>query len=131
MYSLRVKFMDLKLILESMNDPDKLLGDVLRVLAMYRKLWLSEIISEVASLRRTLGEEEVGEEAVREALHKLMDNNLVMGEKRMRTSFRGNIEEYLVELKLNTELVKLINMDSRLRKYLYEKYKALKQLKNS
>ncbi|ABN69718.1 hypothetical protein Smar_0611 [Staphylothermus marinus F1] len=120
--------MDIRRVLESENDPDKLLGDILRVLAMYRKLWVSEIISEIASLRKTLGEEEVGEEQVREALYKLMNENIVVGDRRTRTTFRGSVEEYLVELNITSDLANLINRDERLRKYLTEKYEALKQL---
>ncbi|ADI31370.1 hypothetical protein [Staphylothermus hellenicus] len=120
--------MNIRQVLESENDPDKLLGDILRVLAVYRKLWVSEIVSEIASLRKTLGEEEVGEKQVREALYKLMSKNIVVGDRRTRTTFRGSVEEYLVELNITPDLANLINKDERLRKYLTEKYNALKQL---
>ena len=111
--------MDLKEVLSHSSDPEMILGDVIRVLALYRgKLWLSEIIMELSSFRRTLGDTVPSDKDVIEAVRKLSSLGLVKMHKRLRADlFRSKgIEDYLVEL--NVPLYEVWGRgDSRLNKY--------------
>ena len=112
--------MDLKEVLSYNNDPKMILGDVIRVLALYRgKLWLSEIIMELSSFRRTLSDTVPSDRDVVEAVRKLCSLGLVKMHKRLRADlFKSKgIEDYLVELAIPLYEVWSIG-DSRLNRYI-------------
>ena len=110
---------ELESFLKSRDDPLLIKGDVLRVMCMYRRLWLSEVVSEIASFRSTLGEEIPGEGSVREAVQDLARSGFLHLQKGLRASFvsdRG-VEDVLVTLTVNDEAFWKISFDGRLREY--------------
>ncbi len=112
--------MNLKEVLSYDKDPELIMGDVIRVLVLCKgKLWLSEVIMEVAGFRRTLGEDPPKADDIKEAVRRLAKDNLVKVSRRLRADLsksRG-IADYIVELNVPPYMIWNIS-DNRLNRYI-------------
>lgn len=112
-------------ILASREREELVMGDVLRVLALFRKLWSSEVRSEVTSLRLSLNEEPVSIEEIENAINKLRKLGFIKVEERYRTAPTGrSVKDTLVSLSLREEEIINIYLDERLREYQRKRYEA-------
>ncbi len=125
--------MDLKSILSAKQGLEKVMGDILRVLAIYRRLWLSEVYSEIVGMNRTLGEEEPSMSDVIEAVKNLEHLGYVELKKSMRASFSStsSVEDFLVSLQDPYRITPIIMSDEKLRRYNEIRYSVLGTKKNS
>ena len=112
----------LKILVRPQGRLEKLMGDVLRVLALsLGAIWLSEIRYEVEAFRRTLGEyEDVTEEEVEEAVLRLRDLGLIACEHRIRGVLdeRQGVPDLLVSIRSRAEVAKVLRRDERTQRYL-------------
>ncbi len=116
---------ELRRILSSREGEELLMGDVLRVLALFRKLWSGEIRSEITSMRLTLNEQPVSHDEVWNAINRLRELGLVEVEERYRSDPTGrSVKDLLVSLKLGDEEIFNIYHDERLREYQQKRYEA-------
>lgn len=112
-------------ILASREGEELVMGDILRVLALFRKLWSSEVKSEVTSLRLSLNEEPVSMEEIENAINRLRKLGFVKVEERYRTEPTGrSIKDTLISLSLREEEIIDIYLDERLREYQRKRYEA-------
>ncbi len=119
-------------LLSSNEGVKRVMGDVLRVLGIYRRLWLAEIYSEIIGMNRTLGvEPEVKVSDVREAVERLASLGFVSVEERVRASFGepSGVEDLLVTLKLSPSDYRLLVGDEKFRAYQRARYEAYERLK--
>ncbi|MCD6510271.1 MAG: hypothetical protein J7L11_07805 [Thermoprotei archaeon] len=94
------------------------MGDVLRVLYLFKSLWLPEVISELSSFRTTLGEEMPKADDVREAVIRLAELKLVTMKEGVKASLaNGGIRSFLVTLNLSARQANLLALDERIRTY--------------
>ncbi|HDJ83562.1 MAG TPA: hypothetical protein ENG44_01025, partial [Desulfurococcaceae archaeon] len=92
--------MDIKDVLSANSGLEKVMGDVLRVLGLYRRLWLSEIYAEIRGMNATLNEETPKLSDVEKAVEKLQKLGYITVERRTRASLSsmGSIEDLLITL---------------------------------
>ncbi len=119
--------MDLKSILSAKQGLEKVMGDIIRVLAIYRRLWLSEVYSEIVSMNRSLGEEEPSMTSVVEAAKNLENLGFIELKKGMRASFSStsSVEDFLVSLRDPYKTIPIIMSDEKLRRYNEIRYSVL------
>ncbi len=111
-------------ILSAKTDPELLKGDIIRVLAIFKRLWSFEVVNEINSMRSSLGEGPVKDQDVVEAIKELLSLGVVRGETAKRTTFRGIVEDMLFDLSIGPEEIELINSDERMRLYMMKRYEA-------
>ncbi len=119
-------------LLSSSEGVKRVMGDVLRVLGIYRRLWLAEIYSEIIGMNCTLGVKlEVNINDVREAVERLANLGLVDIEERVRASFGepSGVKDLLVTLKLRPNDYHLLVSDEKFRAYQHARYEAYERLK--
>ncbi|MET1160354.1 MAG: hypothetical protein ABWW65_05280 [Thermoprotei archaeon] len=106
-------------ILGSSSGLEKVMGDVLRVLGLYRRLWLSEIYMEISGMNSTLKDEVPDYNIVEKAVIELSKMGYVTLEKRIRgvPYKREGVEEYLVTLIENPEVLMALQSDKKLMEY--------------
>jgi len=115
-------------ILSANTDPGLLKGDIVRVLAIFKRLWSFEVIYEINSLRSTLGEEPVRDRDVGKAIQELLSAGIVRGVGAKRTTFRGVIEDMLLDLNIGPEEIELLSRDERMRRYMLKRHEAFESL---
>ncbi len=121
-----------KELLSSGSGIERVMGDVLRVLGIYRRLWLAEIYSEIIGMNRTLGEgyePSVGD--VREAVERLARLGYIDVDERVRASFGepSGVQDLLVTLRLSLDDYRLLVNDKKFRAYQRARYEAYERLK--
>ncbi len=118
--------MELTSILSAKQGLNKVMGDVLRVLALYRRLWLSEIYSEIIGMNRSLGEEEPKFDEVVNAVKALEKLDYVEVKEGVRASFQstGSTKDFLVALKNPYKILSMVLADEKLRRYNELRYTA-------
>ncbi len=119
--------MNIKEILSSKEGLNLVMGDALRILAMYRRLWLSELYAEMTSLSLTLGERPCSMKDLKKAIEKLQKLGLVKYEKKLHSmAIRDVIEEPLISINLEpTQLIHILN-DERFKRYQAIRYEIFK-----
>lgn len=108
------------------------MGDVLRVLGIYRRLWLAEIYSEIVGMNSTLGERyELNARDIREAIDRLARLGYVIVDERIRASFGepSGVQDLLVTLHLSLDDQRLLVNDEKFRTYQRARYEAYERLK--
>lgn len=115
-------------ILSAREGEELLMGDIIRVLALFKKLWSSEVRSEVTSLRLTLNEPPVSDEEVRKAIARLKELGIINVEERYRADPSGaskaSIKDILVSLKAINDVLFEVYRDKRLHEYQRKRYEA-------
>ncbi len=122
----------LRELLSSSAGIERVMGDVLRVLGIYRRLWLAEIYTEIIGMNRTLDEKyEPSLQDVREAVSRLADLGYVVVDERIRASFGepSGVEDLLVTLRLDLDGQRLLVNDDKFRAYQRARYEAYERLK--
>ncbi|MEL9939527.1 MAG: hypothetical protein QW632_03985 [Ignisphaera sp.] len=116
--------MDINTILNSRKGIEKVMGDVLRVLRLYRRLWLSEIHMEIEGMNSTLKEEVPSYNDVKRAVKELSNLGYVHVEKGIRGSLQHvhGIEDYLVTIVDDVKIVNALTNDKKLSEYMRIKY---------
>ncbi len=123
---------NIKELLSSNSGIERVMGDVLRVLGIYRRLWLAEIYSEIIGMNSTLGEEyEPSVKDVHEAVDKLARLGYVIVDGRVRASFGepSGVQDLLVTLHLGLDDQRLLVNDEKFRAYQRARYEAYERLK--
>ncbi|MCD6196021.1 MAG: hypothetical protein J7J82_04470 [Staphylothermus sp.] len=112
--------MFVKNILSSEKGLEKVMGDVIRVLWLYKRLWLLEIYSEIGGMNSSLNEDTPSYKDVVKAVEELGKRGIVKVDKQIRSSLATSkgVEDMLVTLIINEELMKEIAGDQKLHKYL-------------
>lgn len=112
--------MDITTILKAKEGIEKSMGDVLRVLGLYRRLWLSEIYMEIEGMNSTLKESIPSYNDVKNAIRELGNRGYVQMEKGYRGSLlhTNGIEDYLVTLNESTEVIDVLYSDRKLLDYI-------------
>ncbi|MCC6017240.1 MAG: hypothetical protein LM582_09415 [Desulfurococcaceae archaeon] len=121
--------MDLARVLGSREGLEKVMGDVLRVLALYRRLWLTEIVLEIEGMNTTLSESIPTRKDVEKAVKELSTLGYVYVEKRLRSSLQSEsgVEDLLVTLNETPELLTALANDEKLNKYVAVMYSLLRK----
>jgi hypothetical protein len=121
--------LDLARVLGSREGLEKVMGDVLRVLALYRRLWLTEIVLEIEGMNTTLSESIPTRKDVEKAVKELSTLGYVYVEKRLRSSLQSEsgVEDLLVTLNESPELLTALANDEKLNKYLAVMYSLLRK----
>ena len=106
-------------ILSAREGIEEVMGDVIRVLHLsLGSLWLPEIFMELRGFKETLQESIPKEEVIEEAVRRLGELGIVTLEEGVRASLSGRNERtYLVRLKRNPELIKVLASDEKIAKY--------------
>jgi len=106
-------------ILSAREGIEEVMGDVIRVLHLsLGSLWLPEIFMELRGFKETLQESIPKEEVIEEAIRRLGELGIVTLEEGVRASLSGRNERtYLVRLKRNPELIKVLASDEKIAKY--------------
>jgi hypothetical protein len=121
--------LDLARVLGSREGLEKVMGDVLRVLALYRRLWLTEIVLEIEGMNTTLSESIPTRKDVEKAVKELSTLGYVYVEKRLRSSLQSEsgVEDLLVTLNETPELLTALADDEKLNRYLAVMYSLLRK----
>jgi hypothetical protein len=121
--------LDLARVLGSREGLEKVMGDVLRVLALYRRLWLTEIVLEIEGMNTTLSESIPTRKDVEKAVKELSTLGYVYVEKRLRSSLQSEsgVEDLLVTLNETPELLTALANDEKLNRYLAVMYSLLRK----
>jgi hypothetical protein len=121
--------LDLARVLGSREGLEKVMGDVLRVLALYRRLWLTEIVLEIEGMNTTLNESIPTRKDVEKAVKELSTLGYVYVEKRLRSSLQSEsgVEDLLVTLNETPELLTALANDEKLNKYVAVMYSLLRK----
>ncbi len=120
---------ELSKILSSNSKEDVLMGDILRVLLLFKRLWSWEIASEVSALRLTLGEEPVDIKEVKRALNKLKKKSLIDVEECFRSDPAGrSVKDLLVSLNLDATSTQQLYTDKRLIQYQEKRYQIFSSM---
>jgi hypothetical protein len=121
--------LDLARVLGSREGLEKVMGDVLRVLALYRRLWLTEIVLEIEGMNTTLSESIPTRKDVEKAVKELSTLGYVYVEKRLRSSLQSEsgVEDLLVTLNETPELFTALANDEKLNRYLAVMYSLLRK----
>ncbi len=123
--------MDITTILNAKEGIEKVMGDVLRVLALYKRLWLTEIRMEIEGMNSTLKESIPSYNDIKNAVKELSDKGYIQ----MKKSYRGSllhtsgVEDYLVTLNETTEIINALDNDKKLLEYIRIKHSMFKNLK--
>jgi len=119
--------MDIKDVLSANSGLEKVMGDVLRVLGLYRRLWLSEIYAEIRGMNTSLNEETPKLSDVEKAVEKLQKLGYITVERRTRASLSsmGSIEDLLITLSQKPEIIQALANDKKLQEYNQLRYKLL------
>ena len=106
-------------ILSSKKGLEKVMGDVVRVLWLYKRLWLSEIYGEINGMNSSLNEDVPSYKDVVNAVEELGKKGIIMIDKRIRGSLGSSrgVEDVLVSLIISDELMKEIANDEKLYRY--------------
>jgi hypothetical protein len=125
----RLKYLDLAKLLGASEGVEKVMGDVLRVLALYRRLWLTEISMEIEGMNTTLNESTPSYKDVEKAVNELSRLGFVCVEKRLRSTLHseGGIQDLLVTLNETPELFNALANDEKLNKYIVVRYSMLRR----
>jgi len=120
--------LDITAILDSEKGVEKIMGDILRVLYLYRRLWLIEICMEIEGMNTTLKNEVPSYDDVVNAAKELEKTGLIKLEKRLRSSLShaSGVEDYLVSLNEDPELLRALSIDDKLIEYMRIRDKLLK-----
>ncbi len=118
----RVILMDIERLLNASEGKEKIMGDVLRTLYLFSgTLWLPELYNEYVGFVRTLGEEPVDFEDVKEAVEVLREVNLVTATEGIRGTSKPEGERtLLISLSKDLELRSRLGRDRRVLAYLGE-----------
>ena len=116
---------DLKTILSASKGLEKVMGDVLRVLGLYRRLWLSEIYAEIRGMNASLNEESPRFSDVEKAVEELRKLGYIIVEQRTRASLSttNGVKDLLVILNQKTEILQALANDRKLQEYNRLRYK--------
>lgn len=116
--------MDATNILKAKEGIEKAMGDVLRVLGLYRRLWLSEIYTEIEGMNSTLKESIPSYNDVKNAVRELGNRGYVQMERGYRGSLlhTNGVEDYLVTLNESTEVIDALYSDRKLLEYIRIKH---------
>ena len=111
--------MEIYNILAAEKGFERTMGDVLRVLGLYHRLWLSEIYVEIKGMNTTLREDIPEYSDVVKAVNELKNKGYVYVEKRTRSSLASTegVEDYLVSLAGLREVVLALLSDRKLVDY--------------
>jgi hypothetical protein len=114
--------MEIERLLKASEGKEKIMGDVLRTLYLFSgTLWLPELYNEYVGFARTLGEEPVEFEDVREAVASLRELNLVVATEGIRGTSKPEGERtLLISLSKSPELRSMLGGDSRVLAYIEE-----------
>ncbi len=106
-------------ILSSKEGLKKVMGDVVRVLWLYKRLWLSEIYGEINGMNSSMNEGVPSYKDVVKAVEELGKKGVVIIDKRVRGSLGSSrgVEDVLVSLIISDELMKEIANDEKLYRY--------------
>ncbi|RLG81791.1 MAG: hypothetical protein DRO13_00235 [Thermoprotei archaeon] len=106
-------------ILAAEKGFERTMGDVLRVLGLYHRLWLSEIYVEIKGMNTTLREDIPEYSDIVKAVNELKNKGYVYVEKRTRSSLASTegVEDYLVSLAGLREVVLALLSDRKLVDY--------------
>ena len=117
--------MDIKNILSANTGLEKVMGDVLRVLGLYRRLWLSEIYAEIRGMNASLNEELPRFSDVEKAVEELRKLGYIIVEQRTRASLSttNGVKDLLVILNQKTEILQALANDRKLQEYNRLRYK--------
>jgi len=120
--------LDITNILKAKEGIEKAMGDVLRILGLYRRLWLSEIYMEIEGMNSTLKESVPSYNDVKNAVRELGDRGYVQVEKGYRGSLlhTNGVEDYLVTLNESTEVIDTLYSDRKLLEYTRIKHSLFK-----
>lgn len=118
--------MDIGSILSASTGLEKVMGDVLRVLGLYRRLWLSEIYAEIRGMNSSLNEELPKFDDVERAVRELQKLGYVVVEQRTRASLStmGSVEDLLVTLNQKLEILQALANDKKLQEYNQLRYSS-------
>ncbi len=115
-------------LLNAKEGLEKVMGDIMRVLYLYRSLWLPEIKSEVESLVTTLGETPYSSREINEAIKQLISLGLVFVREGIKASLRDEGQQsILLTININDECVQHLLEDERLQRYQYARVRALRR----
>ena len=119
--------MDIKDVLSADSGLEKVMGDVLRVLGLYRRLWLSEIYAEIRGMNTSLNEETPKLGDVEKAVEKLQKLGYITIERKTRASLSsmGSVEDLLITLSQKLEIIQALANDKKLQEYNQLRYKLL------
>jgi len=119
-------------LLKSEDEFEQLMGDVLRVLALYNGiLWSSELRRELYTFHATLGEKEIRDvKNIDTAVSKLVEMEILRTDERLKASLadKGFTKELLIFI-VDQEIVRgIILRDSKLKKFLTERERIFGEL---
>ena len=108
-----------------------LVGDILRVLGLCMgRLWFSELVAEVNAFRSTLGDVDVDDDSVRNALRFLEASGVVVCEERLRSQLIGeSVPDVLVSIVDYGSLMDLLKLDKRYNDYVYRHRSSFNMIK--
>lgn len=129
MSELETKILDL---LNSEDEFEQLMGDVLRVLALYNGvLWSSELYRELMTFHSTLGEKVIKDvKNIDIAVSKLVEMEILKTDERLKASLAGVgvTKEPLIFI-VNREAIRgIILNDSKLKKFITERNRIFGEL---
>ncbi|MEM0026558.1 MAG: hypothetical protein QXT53_01305 [Ignisphaera sp.] len=116
--------MDINAILNAREGIEKIMGDVLRVLRLYRRLWLTEIHMEIEGMNSTLKEEVPSYDDVSKAVKELSNLGYVQVERGIRGSLQHahGIEDYLITMIDDPKIINALTNDKKLSEYIRIRY---------
>lgn len=129
MSELETKILDL---LNSGDEFEQLMGDVLRVLALYNGvLWSSELYRELITFHSTLGEKEIKDvKNINIAVSKLVEMEILKTDERLKASLTsvGATKEPLIFIANREAIRGIILNDSKLKKFITERNRIFREL---
>lgn len=119
-------------LLNSEDEFEQLMGDVLRVLALYNGvLWSSELYRELLTFHGTLGEKKIKDvKNIDIAVSKLVEMEILKTDERLKASLTGVgvTKEPLIFIANREVIQDIILNDSKLKKFIAERSKIFGEL---
>lgn len=118
-------------LLEAREGEKMVIADILRILAVYGRLWEDEVYFEVVALNKTMRDEPPTKEQVKRGLEKLITLNAIGVTEGLRTSSARPVpvRSQLISLVLPEDSVKLLLEDERLKMYRQKLLESLRRLR--
>lgn len=119
--------MDVATVLNAKEGIEKVMGDILRVLYLYRRLWLTEVYMEVEGMNYTLKDKVPEYDDIVNAARELWRSGFIQLDKGLRSSLSQNsgVEDYLVTLNDDSEILRALAIDRKLIEYITIRYSLL------
>ncbi len=119
-------------LLNSENEFEQLMGDILRVLALYNGvLWSSELYRELVTFHSTLGEREIKDvKNIDNAVSRLVEMEILKTDERLKASLAGvgATKEPLIFIADREAIRGIILNDSKLKKFITERNRIFGEL---